>query len=212
MVFVAEAGGADPRLRAPAAGRNREALRAALGPYFDGRVGLVLEIGSGTGEHVLDWAGAFPGLEWQPSDPDPAHRASIDAWAAEGAGRIRPAIDLDAAAAWPRLGPLAAVISVNVIHIAPWAVAEGIVAGAGALVAPGGLLIFYGPFREGGAHTGEGNARFDATLRAQNPAWGIRDLEAVADRAAAAGFGSPVITGMPANNRLVVFERPITPP
>ncbi len=202
----ASMGGA--RLSAPAAERNAAPLREALAPLLAGRAGLVLEIGSGTGQHAADWAGAFPGLDWQPSDPDPTHLASIEAWRAEAARpNLRTPIALDVTAAWPDLGPLAAAISLNVIHIAPWRVTEAIIAGAGARIAPGGFLIFYGPFREGGAHTAPSNARFDDSLRARDPDWGVRDLEAVSSLAGDAGFGAADITRMPANNLLVAFPR-----
>ena len=199
---------ADARLFAPAAERNLEAVGAALEPHLSGRSGTLLEIGSGTGQHAADWAARFPGLAVRPSDPDPAHRASIAAWAqaADGPAPLPP-LDLDVTEPWPDLGPLAAVVSLNVIHIAPWAVAEALVAGAARRLGPGGVLILYGPFREGGAHTAESNARFDASLRARDPDWGVRDLDEVAALAAAAGFGPAEVTRMPANNLLVAFAR-----
>jgi hypothetical protein len=176
--------------------------------------GLVLEVASGSGEHALHLAAALPHLVFQPSDPDPAARASIDAWAA-GAGlpNLRPALALDAAAppaAWP-IARADAVLCINMIHIAPWEAALGLVAGAARLlVAPGAPLVLYGPFRRGGAHTAPSNAAFDASLRAQDPRWGVRDLEAVAGAAAEAGFGPPEAIAMPANNLTVVFRRRAT--
>ncbi len=166
----------------------------------------MLEIGSGTGQHSAALADAFPKLDWQPSDAFEAHLGSIRAWVEHaGASNVRDPIWLDAAENWPDMGRLAGVFSANVIHIAPWVVTQGIIRGAAA--AKTGALIFYGPFREGGAHTGEGNERFDAKLRAEDPAWGIRDLDEIADLTAQEGYGPPNITQMPANNRLVVFER-----
>lgn len=198
----------DARLRAPAAARNREPIRAALAAILAGRSGVMLEIGSGSGEHALDWALAFPQIVWQPSDPDPAAVASIAAWRhADGPANLNPPVSLDATALWTFSGPLTGVISLNVIHISPWPVTEAIVAGAAARVSCGGLLIFYGPFREGGAHTSGSNAAFDASLRDRDDAWGIRDLEAVENLATSAGFRSADIREMPANNRLVVFRR-----
>jgi len=198
----------DARLKSPAAMRNRAPIRSALAPILAGRSGVVLEIGSGSGEHVLDWATAFPQIVWQPSDPDPAAVASIAAWRdADGPANLNPPVGLDATALWTFSGPLTGVISLNVIHISPWPVTEAIVAGAAARVSAGGLLIFYGPFREGGAHTSGSNADFDASLRARNDAWGLRDLEAVENLATSAGFGPADIREMPANNRLVVFTR-----
>jgi hypothetical protein len=202
----AAGGHADGRLVAPSAERNARSIVDAVGPVLIGRRGLVLEIGAGTGQHCVALADAFPQLDWQPSDPFDVHLDSIRAWVAHsGARNIRAPIWLDAAEEWPKFGPLAGVLAANVIHITPWVVAEGIVRGAAA--APARLLIFYGPFREGGQHTGEGNERFDAALRAEDPAWGVRDIDDVADLAGRAGFGPPEITAMPSNNRLVVFER-----
>lgn len=168
----------------------------------------MLEIGSGTGQHAAALAAAFPDLAWQPSDQATAHLDSIRAWVAEASlPNLHPPIRLDAAGEWPDPGPLTAVLAVNVIHIAPWQVARGIVHGAAATLSPGGRLIFYGPFRENGQHTGEGNARFDAALRAENPEWGVRDLDDLSALATDAGFDAPIITSMPANNRLLCYAR-----
>jgi len=198
----------DGRLVAPAAARNCQPIVAALQPLLAGRTGLALEIGSGTGQHAAALAHALPALDWQPSDPHDEHLASIRAWAAHaGHANLRPPLRLDAAGPWPDLGPLAAVLSANVIHIAPWAVAEGIVAGAGRALAPDGLLTFYGPFKQAGSHTGEGNRRFDASLRAQNPGWGIRDIDDLAALGAGHGLALADLIVMPANNRLAVFRR-----
>ena len=193
---------------APAAERNEQPILDALSAVLADRTGLVLEIGSGTGQHSAAWARAFPELDWQPSDPFDTHLESIRAWVAHAAcGNLRAPIWLDAAEPWPELGRLTGVISVNVIHIAPWVVTKGIFAGAAQAVDPGGLLVFYGPFKEGGVHTGEGNARFDASLRAEDPAWGIRDIDDLSELAGAAGFAEPAVLQMPANNRLLVFAK-----
>ncbi|MEM6487310.1 MAG: DUF938 domain-containing protein [Pseudomonadota bacterium] len=204
----------DGRLFSPSCARNRGPLAEALPSALAGLAGMLLEIGSGSGEHAVALAPCLPDLVWQPSDPDRAHRISIAAWTAHsGVAGVQPPLALDAAGDWPahpaaaaRL-PLAAVFSANVIHIAPWAVAEGIVAGAGRALTPGGRLVFYGPFMRGGAHTGDGNVRFDAQLKARDPRFGIRDLDALTALAAAAGFGGPGVVTMPADNRLVVFQR-----
>lgn len=199
---------ADGRLLAPSASRNTQPIRDALRPVLADRSGLMLEIGSGTGQHIADWAAAFPTLDWQPSERDPANVPSIVAWKAHsGVANIRAPLAFDAAMDWPDLGPLSGVISCNVIHISPWAVAEGIVNGAARAVNAGGVLIFYGPFVEAGKHTGEGNEHFDRSLRARDPSWGIRDLDDVSILVERAGFGPPDISVMPANNRLVVFKR-----
>ncbi|MEM7498545.1 MAG: DUF938 domain-containing protein [Pseudomonadota bacterium] len=205
---------ADGRLSSPAAERNTAPIIEALRPFLGNRQGTALEIGSGTGQHSVALAAAFPTLAWQPSDPVERNRRSIAAWAGiAGGANLRPPIDLDATTDWratPVLDaalPLAAVFAANVLHIAPWTVAEGIVAGAATGLAPGGYLLLYGPFREDGRHTSEGNERFDATLRAQDQAHGIRDLEAVTDLCAKAGFEPPGIERMPANNLLLAFAR-----
>lgn len=191
----------DPRRYAPAAARNRDAILAVLRGVLPGQ-GTVLEVASGSGEHAIHFAAALPGLVFRPSDPDADARASIDAWAA-GAPNIRPAIALDAAADWPAL-QADVVLCINMIHIAPWAACEGLVRGAAAL---GAMLALYGPFMRGGRHTAPSNAEFDASLRARDPAWGVRDLGAVAALAAAHGFGPPEVMEMPANNLTVVFRR-----
>ncbi|MDT8345274.1 MAG: DUF938 domain-containing protein [Thermohalobaculum sp.] len=204
----------DGRLCSPSFERNFEPIRAALVPLIGSLRGTVLEIGAGTGHHAAHFARAFPGVTWVPSDPREEHRASIAAWrAAVDAPNLAAPLALDAATGWAdgaevaALGPLAAVYAMNVIHIAPWTVACGLVAGAARVLAPGGRLILYGPFAEGGRHTGEGNARFDAALRAENPEWGVRDLGDVAALARDAGLGVPEVTVMPSNNRLVAFAR-----
>jgi hypothetical protein len=171
--------------------------------------GLLLEVASGSGEHALHFAPAFPGLTFQPSDPDPEARASIDAWCAE-TPNVRPALALDATARdWP-LARADAVLCINMIHIAPWSACEGLLGGAARILPPGAPLVLYGPFKRGGAHTADSNVAFDAELRARNPDWGVRDLEAVA--AAATGFGPPQVTPMPANNLTVAFRREGAPP
>lgn len=196
---------ADARRFAPAAARNREPILAVLRAHLPAS-GTALEIASGSGEHAIAFAAAFPSLVWQPSDPDPANRASIAAWiAAEGTPNLLPPIDLDATAEiWP-LATADAVVCINMIHIAPWAACLGLLRGAARLLAPGGLLYLYGPFKRDGAHTAPSNAAFDESLRNRDPAWGIRDLGEVSD--AATGFAPPDIVAMPANNLSVLFRR-----
>jgi SAM-dependent methyltransferase len=199
----------DARLFAPAAARNRQPILEVLEQHLPSR-GLVLEVASGSGEHVMHFAQACPALTFQPSDPDAAHRVSVDAWAAAlGLANVRPAIELDTTAdAWP-VEATDALVCINMIHIAPWAAAEGLMRGAGRVLPPGGLLYLYGPYKRGGQHTAPSNAAFDASLQAQNPAWGVRDLEAVAALAAAQGFGEPDIVGMPANNLSLVLRKAV---
>jgi len=204
----------DGRLRSPNFERNFVPIRDALRPYLSAAAGTVLEIGSGTGQHIAHLARDFRGLTWVPSDIHATHHASIVAWGvAVGCANLAAPLFVDAATDWPddppvrALGDLTAVLSCNVIHIAPWSVARGIVGGAVRVLAPGGVLILYGPFREGGEHTGEGNASFDARLQAENPDWGVRDLDDVTGLAKAAGFGPAQVTRMPSNNLMVAFVR-----
>ncbi len=199
----------DTRLYAPATARNRQPILDVLKGHLPAR-GLVLEVASGTGEHVVHFAQACPDLMFQPSDPDPGHRASVDAWAAAlGLANIRPAMGLDVTAEVWQVEAADALLCINMIHIAPWAAAEGLMRGAGRVLAPGGLLYLYGPYKRGGQHTAPSNAAFDTGLRAQNPVWGVRDLEAVGGLAVANGLGAPTIVEMPANNLSLVFRKAV---
>ncbi|WP_421994917.1 DUF938 domain-containing protein [Reyranella sp.] len=195
------------KLHAPAAARNRQPILDVLGPRLPAQ-GLVLEVASGTGEHVVHFAASLPHLVFQPSDPDAPSRASIDAWSQEsGLANVRPAVALDVEAAdWP-VAAADAVLCSNMIHIAPWSAAEGLLAGAARILPSGGVLHLYGPYRREGRHTAPSNEAFDADLRRRNPAWGVRDLETVAGRAADRGFGPPEIVEMPANNLSLTFRR-----
>ncbi len=198
------------RRHAPATLRNRDAILAALTRHLPAR-GAVLEVASGTGEHAAHFAAALPHLVFRPSDPDADARASIDAWAADARlPNLRAALALDVTAPdWEGAvaGGVDAVLCINMVHIAPWAAAQGLMRGAGRLLPAGGVLCLYGPFRREGRHTAPSNAAFDAQLRASDPAWGVRDLEAVAAEAAARGFAPPVVEQMPANNLFVAFRR-----
>lgn len=195
----------DPRREAPAVARNRAAildvLRLVLPP-----AGLALEVASGSGEHCACFATALPALAFQPSDPSPESRASIDAWCA-GLANVRPALALDASAdAWP-VDRADAVLCINMAHIAAWAATSGLLRGAARLLPAGGKLVLYGPWIRDGVETAPSNREFDASLRARNPAWGLRRLEALAREAAALGFGAPAVTPMPANNVTLVLRR-----
>jgi SAM-dependent methyltransferase len=200
---------ADARLHAPSAARNRDPILNVLQRFLPAR-GVVLELASGSGEHTVHFAQAFPALAFQPSDPDAEARASIDAWAASaGLPNVRPALAIDATTQpWP-IDAADAVLCINMIHISPWQAAIGLVSGAAAILPPGGLLYLYGPYRRNGSHTAPSNEAFDRSLRERNPAWGIRDLEAVADLAAVHGFGPPAIEQMPANNLSLIFSKPV---
>jgi SAM-dependent methyltransferase len=198
----------DPRRFSPSAARNRDPILAVLSGHLPER-GTVLEVASGSGEHIVHLAAAMgEGLTFQPTDADAAARASIDAWAQEMRRRnVLPALALDATA-WP--WPVAAadaVMCINMIHIAPWEATTGLMRGAAGVLPPGGLLYLYGPFTVGGIHTAESNADFDASLRARDPAWGVRDLAAVTAEANAAGFAAPEAVPMPANNLSLFFRR-----
>jgi hypothetical protein len=198
----------DAKLYAPAASRNREPIFSVLKQHLP-QSGLVLEIASGSGEHVVHFAQSSPAeLVFQPSDPDKAARASIDAWAAElGLPNIRPALALNAALEdWP-IATADAVLCINMIHISPWEATEGLVRGTARLLPSGGLLYLYGPYKRGGQHTAPSNEAFDADLRRRDPRWGVRDLETVGALAAKAGFGDPLVEEMPANNLSVIFRR-----
>jgi SAM-dependent methyltransferase len=198
---------ADARLFAPATARNREPILEVLRHHLPRR-GLVLEVASGSGEHTAHFAAAFPELVFQPSDPDSGARASIDAWtAALGLTNVRPALALDAAAHdWP-IAAADVVLCINMIHISPWSAAEGLMRGAARVLSKSGVLYLYGPFRREGQQTAPSNAAFDRSLRAQNPDWGVRELEAVAALAETHGFGPPVVEQMPANNLSLVFRK-----
>jgi len=195
------------RRHAPATARNRKAIWAVLQRHLPCQ-GKVLEIASGTGEHVLYFAQAgSPNLIFLPTDPDAEARASIDAWVtSSGVSNVRRAIDLDAAReVWP-VTSADMVLCINMVHIAPWAATEGLVRGASRILPTGGMLYLYGPYRFGGRHTAPSNEIFDEDLRSQNPAWGVRDVEEVAALATAHGFQSPMIEHMPANNASLVFR------
>ncbi len=197
----------DHRQHAPAAARNRDPILAMLRGVLP-QAGTVLEIASGSGEHIMHFAAALPGLAFQPSDPNPEARRSIAAWAAEsGLANLRPPLALDAAApSWP-VTTVDAVLCINMIHISPWAATEGLIRGAAAILPPDGPLYLYGPYRRAGVTTAPSNEAFDLDLRGRNPAWGLRELEAVAALATAAGFLGPAVTEMPANNLSIVFRR-----
>lgn len=192
----------DARLYSPSVERNRGPIVDALRRVLPVR-GVLLEVASGTGQHAAAVAEAFPDLVVQPSDPDPAARASVDAWCA-GLPNTRPALALDAADPWPDLR-VDAVLCINMVHIAPWPATLGLLAGAARALPPGGPLVLYGAFLRDGVETAVGNRLFDADLRARDPAWGVRWLGDVT--AAAAGFVGPEVVAMPADNLLVVFRR-----
>jgi hypothetical protein len=194
-------------LTAPAVARNRDPILGILRDMLPA-AGTVLEIASGSGEHAVYFAAALPHLVWQPTDPDVQALRSIAAHAAAaGLANLLPPLELDAcASAWP-VARADAVVSINMIHIAPWRAAQGLMAGAARTLPPGAPLYLYGPFREQGRHTAPSNAAFDASLRARDPEWGVRDLDEVVALAAGHGLTPAGWTAMPANNLSVVFRR-----
>lgn len=191
----------------PATTRNRDPLLAVLGRHLP-TTGTVLEIAAGTGEHACWFAPRLPALVWQPSDADPDCLASIAAWAAEvGAPNLRAPVRLDVRdRPWP-VPPPAAIFCANMIHITPAEATAALLAGAGETLTRGGVLILYGPFKVGGAHTAPSNQAFDADLRARDPGWGVRDLETVDVLAHDAGLTQVEVVAMPANNLSVIWRK-----
>jgi hypothetical protein len=201
----------DARLFSDAAQRNKGPILEVLQRTLP-ETGVVLEVASGSGQHVAHFAAALPALQWQPSDPDSRSRASISAWIrSEGPANVREPLALDVCSLpWPVLRA-DALLAINMIHIAPWAATEALFAGAQQLLAAGAVLFLYGPYRRFGAHTAPSNVEFDAQLRATNPAWGVRDLERVVEVAAQAHFEPVELVEMPANNFSVVFRKNAAP-
>jgi SAM-dependent methyltransferase len=191
---------------APSALRNREPILDVLREVLP--VGLVLEIASGSGQHAIHFARALPDRVFQPSDPDPDARASVDAYVAEaGLDNLLGSVDIDAKSdAWP-VERADAVLSINMIHIAPYAACEGLGRGAARVLPPGGPLVLYGPFRFDGELPAPSNVEFDASLRTQNPEWGIRNVADVARTFESYRLRRDRVVEMPANNHIVVFRR-----
>jgi SAM-dependent methyltransferase len=201
----------DGRLDAPAFHRNCEPIWQVLGPSLAQASGALVELGSGTGQHAATFAARTPHLTWYPSDIFETHLASIEAWRRRAElANLRPPqrIDLtDPGWDWAPGGALAAMLCVNVLHISAWAVSQNLIAGAGRLLAPEGCLFVYGPFMRNGIHTAPSNAAFDASLRAQNAAWGVRDIHDLAVLGAKHGLTLAEIAPMPANNFMLVVAR-----
>lgn len=197
----------DARRHAPATLRNRETILAVLRRILPAS-GTLLEIAAGTGEHAAFFAADLSEIAWQPSDGDPDALASIDAWRKDsGCSNLLPSLLLDASRSiWP-VGTVDAVFSANMIHIAPWATCIGLLDGCRRHLAPGGLLVLYGPYRIDGMQSAPSNEAFDRDLRARDPRWGLRDLEAVEREAADRGLVLVETVAMPANNFTLVFHR-----
>lgn len=190
---------------APAAERNRDAIADVLARWLPQR-GLVLEMASGSGEHVVHFARRFAALDWQPSDPEPEARGSIAAWSEEAARiNLSPPLDLNAASAeWP-LDRAAAVVCINMVHISAWSATLGLFAGAARLLAPGAPLILYGPYRRRGVATAPSNEAFDVSLKERDSDWGLRRVEDLADLSPL--FALAETATMPANNLMLLFRR-----
>lgn len=201
----------DGRLDAPAFHRNCEPIWAAIEGFLVDKSGGVLEIGSGTGQHIVTYAQRAPHLTWWPSDITASHRASVEAYRhASGLANLRApqSIDLtDADWDWTGDDKLAAILCFNVIHISPWAVTQHLMIGAGQHLPFGGHLLLYGPYKRDGRHTAPSNSDFDASLRERNQEWGVRDLESVTALAEANGLKRVKVIEMPANNLVLAFER-----
>lgn len=206
----------DGRLDAPAFHRNHQAIRAVLQAFLAGKSGEAIEAGSGTGQHVVDFARHIPDVIWWPSDLNAQHLKSIEAWRTHaGLPNIRPPLRIDLSdPQWcPAMrdgsgpGELLAVFCANVVHIAPWRVTEGLFAGAGCYLRADGRLFLYGPFKRDGKHTAVSNAVFDSSLRDRDAEWGVRDIADLERLAGNNGLVLKEIAEMPANNLVLVFGR-----
>jgi len=197
----------DLRRYYPATERNRDSIVSVLRRVLP-QSGLILEVASGSGEHAAHLATVFQNLVWQPSDRDPELLDSIAAHAdASGAANILRPLVLDVAAhPWP-IDRAAAVLCINMIHISPWSACQMLLKGAGALLAEGGVLYLYGPYKRRGRHTAPTNAAFDVSLRQQNPTWGLRAVEDVESEARQYGLRLEEIVDMPANNFSLILRK-----
>jgi SAM-dependent methyltransferase len=195
------------KLSSPAALRNREPIAAVLADWLP-HSGLVLEVASGSGEHAVHFARAFPQFDWQPTDPDPDSLLSIEAWRVDsGLANLRAPMHLDATAAtWP-VETADAVVNINMVHISPWPAAMGLLDGAARALPAGGPLILYGPWLVEDIRTAPSNLAFDADLKRRVPAWGLRRLEEFAAEAKKRGLTLTGQRAMPANNQMLLFTR-----
>lgn len=190
---------------APATMRNREPILAVLDRILP-EIGTVLEIASGSGEHAVYMAAQLPGITWQPTDQDSTALASIEAWRAEaGLPNLLPPLVLDVTRPWP-VESTDAIVCCNMIHISPWEATLALFAGAGRVLAPGGLLYLYGPYRFDGV-TEPSNEAFDRSLKSRDPSWGVRDVRELEKVAATHQLGLDETVPMPANNHSLVFRK-----
>jgi SAM-dependent methyltransferase len=202
-----EAPSTEGRRKAPAASRNRDPIILVLKDWLP-ETGLVLELASGTGEHALHFARTFPNLDWQPTDPDPRALESIAAWQQDvNLANLKSPLKLDARESdWPT-ERADAILSINMVHICPWEAALGLLDGANRLLAPGAPLILYGPWIEAETDTAPSNLAFDSMLRARDPCWGLREVEALATEARVRGLSLIERRAMPANNLMLLLRR-----
>ena len=200
---------ADARMTSPSSARNTQPILEVLRAHLPAQ-GSVLEVACGSGEHALAFSRAFPGLDWTPSDPDPAALASAAAWRdAEGAPNLAAPVRLDVLddTTWP-VGPIKAVYCANMLHISPWPATEGLMRLAGrVLTHPGGLLVLYGPYLEADVETAASNLAFDEGLRGRDAQWGLRRREDVVSLARDSGLAFTLRVPMPANNLMLLFRR-----
>ncbi len=203
--YEAPADGA--RRSAPAALRNRQPIADVLAEWLPAS-GLVLEIASGTGEHVIHFAGRFPNLDWQPSDINPEALSSIAAWrATSGLANVRAPVVLDSAVPdWP-VTAADAILSLNMVHISPWSAALGLLDGAARILAQDGVLILYGPWLADSIETAPSNLAFDLDLKRRDPEWGLRRVEDLAAAANERGLELAETRAMPANNLMLRLHR-----
>jgi hypothetical protein len=203
----------DQKQFAPATQRNREAILEVLLQVLPAS-GTILEVASGTGEHAVFFAPSLKPCQWLPSDPNPLLRDSITAWAEEfKSDNIYPPLEIDAnQPVWPvekdqsAYSPIVAIVNINMIHISPWSACLGLMAGAGRILPSGGILYLYGPYKQNGKHTAPSNEAFDESLQAQNPEWGVRNLEDAIAAANAQNLDLYKTFQMPANNLSLVFR------
>ena len=205
--WTAREGGEGAKRHAPATLRNRDAIAAVLADWLPPN-GMVLEVASGSGEHIVHFAVTFPALDWQPSDPDPDALMSIAAWSAEaGRANVAPPLRLDAVSPdWP-LAAAGAVLCINMVHISPWEATVGLFTQGAKLLHKGAPLILYGPYFRKDHPTAPSNLAFDESLRARNAEWGVRWLEDVTELAETKSFALEEVREMPANNLMLLYRR-----